>query len=71
MGSHSFANIGVDLVSKIASPLKMPQFMIFLRTKNSVFLIPINEEEIINIIRTCNNKPVTDSNDINIQYEYC
>ena len=63
-----YATIGIDLSSKIAPPLKDASIHDYLenRNTNSMFLSPTNEEEIISIIRTCNNKTSTDSNDISM-----
>ena len=62
------ANIGIDLASKIAPSLKGASIHYDLDNRNttSMFLSPINEEEIISIIRTCNNIISTESSGISM-----
>ena len=56
------SNIRIDVASEIAPPLRDASVHDHLsnRNTNSMFLSPTNEEEIISIIRTCNNKTSTD-----------
>ena len=64
-----FRNIGIDLASKIAPPLKDVSTHDYLENRNitSMFLRnPVNEKFILSIIRTCNNKISTDSNGVSM-----
>lgn len=63
-----FANIAQQLATKIDQPVNCASVHDYLknRTKNSMFLNPISEVEVINTVNACKNKASMDSNDINM-----
>ena len=65
--NHFFANIGKELAAKIDPPANDDASINdYLEDKNSLFLSPISEDEVIGIIKTCNHKTSTDSNDLSM-----
>ncbi len=56
------------LAAKIDTPLSGTSIQDHLDNKNAqrMFLSPVNEEEVVSIVRTCNSKTSTDSNGISM-----
>ena len=62
---HFFANIGKELADKIDPPANGHDSIhdyLEDKNKNSVFLIPTTEDEVIGIVKTCKDKTSTYSN---------